>query len=43
MDFAELGRAGFRMLAERIKTGERVPRQVLRPSLVQRESSAPLS
>ena len=42
MDFVELGRVGFRMLIERIQTGERVARQVIRPNLVARESSAPL-
>jgi DNA-binding LacI/PurR family transcriptional regulator len=40
MDFVELGRAGFRMLVERIATGERVPRHVIRPRLVVRESTA---
>jgi DNA-binding LacI/PurR family transcriptional regulator len=40
MDFVELGRVGFRMLAERIRTGDRVARQVIRPKLVPRESSA---
>ena len=40
MDFIELGRAGFRMLVERITTGKRVARQVIRPHLVARESSA---
>ena len=42
MDFPELGRAGLRMLIERIATGERVARQVIHPHLVVRESSAPL-
>ncbi|MGW5239342.1 LacI family DNA-binding transcriptional regulator [Monashia sp. NPDC004114] len=42
MDFVELGRVGFRMLAERITTGERIARHVIRPNLVRRESSAPL-
>jgi DNA-binding LacI/PurR family transcriptional regulator len=42
MDFVELGKVGFRMLAERIRTGERVARQVIHPHLVPRESSAPL-
>ncbi|WP_203808973.1 LacI family DNA-binding transcriptional regulator [Actinoplanes couchii] len=41
MDFVELGRVGFRMLAERITTGERVARQVIHPNLVPRGSSAP--
>ncbi len=36
----ELGRIGFRMLTERITTGERVPRQVIHPNLVTRQSSA---
>ncbi|MCY1138015.1 LacI family DNA-binding transcriptional regulator [Actinoplanes sp. Pm04-4] len=40
MDFVELGRIGFRMLTERITTGERVPRQVIHPNLVTRQSSA---
>jgi DNA-binding LacI/PurR family transcriptional regulator len=40
MDFVELGRISFRMLVERITTGERVARQVIRPYLVPRESSA---
>ncbi|MFF5082776.1 LacI family DNA-binding transcriptional regulator [Actinoplanes sp. NPDC000266] len=43
MDFVELGRAGFRMLVERITTGERVARQVIHPRLVPRESSARLT
>ncbi|MBL7253570.1 LacI family DNA-binding transcriptional regulator [Paractinoplanes lichenicola] len=43
MDFVELGRVGFRMLAERIATGERVARHVIHPHLVPRESSARLS
>ncbi|SNY24165.1 LacI family DNA-binding transcriptional regulator [Paractinoplanes atraurantiacus] len=40
MDFAELGRSGFRMLVERITTGERVARHVIHPHLVPRESTA---
>lgn len=43
MDFEALGRAGFEMILKRISTGERVPRRVIRPSLVVRESSARLS
>ncbi|MCO8270426.1 substrate-binding domain-containing protein [Actinoplanes sp. TRM 88003] len=39
MDFVELGRAGFGMLAERITTGERLARPVIHPRLVPRESS----
>lgn len=42
MDFVELGRVGFQMLAERIRTGERVARRVIQPNLIPRESSAPL-
>ncbi|HSO68717.1 MAG TPA: LacI family DNA-binding transcriptional regulator [Arachnia sp.] len=43
MDFAALGRAGFEMIIERIRTGERVPRRVIRPRLVVRESTAPFA
>jgi DNA-binding LacI/PurR family transcriptional regulator len=43
MDFVELGRVGFRMLLERITTGERVARHVIHPYLVPRESSAPVT
>ncbi|MEV6842863.1 LacI family DNA-binding transcriptional regulator [Actinoplanes sp. NPDC051411] len=41
MDFVELGRIGFRMLTERVATGERVARQVIHPYLVPRESTGP--
>ncbi|MBU2668063.1 LacI family DNA-binding transcriptional regulator [Actinoplanes bogorensis] len=41
MDFVELGRTGFRMLTERITTGERVARQVIHPHLVTRDSTGP--
>lgn len=41
MDFVALGRAGFEMITERIRTGERVERRVIRPSLIIRESVAP--
>ena len=41
MDLVGLGRAGFEMITERIRTGERVPPRVIRPTLVVRESTAP--
>ncbi len=40
MDFKELGRAGFMMLIERIRTGERVSRRIIQPTLAVRESTA---
>lgn len=40
MDFPALGRVGFEMLTERIRTGNRSPRRVIRPELVVRESTA---
>lgn len=43
MDFVGLGRAGFDMIVERIATGERVPRRIIHPELVVRESTAPLT
>lgn len=39
MDFTELGATAFRMLHTRIHTGERQPRQVIRPVLVERAST----
>lgn len=41
MDFVGLGRAGFEMILHRIRSGERVPRRVIRPVLVPRESTRP--
>ena len=43
MDFSALGRTGVDMLVERINTGHRVPRRVIEPALVERESTAPPS
>lgn len=43
MDFERLGRSGVEMLLERISTGDRIARYVIRPSLVVRESSAALA
>lgn len=40
MDFVSLGRAGFEMITERIRTGARTPRRVIRPELIVRESTA---
>lgn len=40
MDFVGLGRAGFEMITERLRTGERAQRRVIRPTLVIRESTA---
>lgn len=42
MDFAALGATAFRMIHHRIRTGERLDRQVVAPVLVARESTAPL-
>jgi len=39
MDFVGLGRTGFEMILERIRTGGRVARRVIRPTLVVRESA----
>jgi DNA-binding LacI/PurR family transcriptional regulator len=41
MDFVGLGRAGFEMVAERIRTGDRAARRVIEPRLVSRRSTAP--
>lgn len=37
-DFVALGRNGFEMITQRIKTGERVDRRVIRPALIARQS-----
>lgn len=41
MDFVGLGRVGFEMVCERIRTGDRAERRVLVPELVVRGSTAP--
>lgn len=43
MDFAGLGRAGFEMITERIRTGKRAERRVIHPTLIVRESAARVS
>jgi DNA-binding LacI/PurR family transcriptional regulator len=43
MDFVGLGQAGFEMILDRIRTGDRAPRRVLAPRLVVRRSAAPLA
>lgn len=43
MDFVTLGRVGFDMIIERIRTGERMARRVIEPELVVRESTRRLS
>lgn len=40
MDFEGLGRAGIQMLLERLQTGKRIPKTVIEPSLVIRDSTA---
>lgn len=39
MDFVGLGRAALEMILHRIRSGERVPRRVLHPVLVERDSA----
>ncbi len=39
MDFVGLGRLGFEMILHRVRSGERVPRRVIRPGLVVRDST----